>query len=116
MLRRYHKNNMNEELLIDVSGIMDIETFHEYVSKKLNFPGYYGYNLNAFWDCITDDEQSSMPKILTIEGLTALKGLLPELHDGFVGCLKDYEKEYPNRKVIYLQDSPSGEGIVFEDE
>lgn len=107
---------MIEELLIDMSGIMDEETFHEYVSKKLNFPGYYGYNLNAFWDCITDDEQSAMPKTLKVEGLAALKGFLPELHDGFVECLQDYAEEFPERQVIFQQESSSGEGIEFEDE
>lgn len=107
---------MNEELLLDMSGIMDEETFHEYVSKKLDFPGYYGYNLNAFWDCITDEDQSSMPQKLVVEGLSALKGFLPELHDGFVECLQDYSKEYPDRVVIFRQDSPSGEGIEFENE
>lgn len=107
---------MNEELLIDMSGIMDEETFHEYVSKKLNFPGYYGYNLDAFWDCITDDDQSSMPKLLQVEGLAALKSFLPELHNGFVECLQDYKKEFPERQVIFHQGNPSGEGIEFEDE
>jgi len=107
---------MNEELLIDMSGIMDEETFHEYVSKKLNFPGYYGFNLNAFWDCITDEDQSSMPQKLIVEGLAALNGFLPELHAGFVECLQDYVKENPDREVVFRQDSPSGEGIEFEDE
>ena len=95
---------------------MDEETFHEYVSKKLNFPGYYGYNLNAFWDCTTDEDQSSMLKKLIVEGLVALKSFLPELHDGCVECLKNYIKECPNREVVFRQDSPSGEGIEFEDE
>lgn len=107
---------MKEELLLDVSGIIDKETFHEYVSKKLNFPGYYGFNFDAFWDCITDDEQSEMPKILVVEGLGALKKYLPELHNVFLECLQDYEKEFPDRKVLYRQDSPSGEGVEFEDD
>ncbi|WP_152004146.1 barstar family protein [Desulfoluna spongiiphila] len=106
---------MNDELLIDMSGIMDNETFHEYVSKMLNFPGYYGYNLDAFWDCITDEGQSSMPQKLIVEGLAALKSFLPQLHDGFVECLNDYLKEYPDREVVFRQDSPSGKGIEFED-
>jgi RNAse (barnase) inhibitor barstar len=99
-----------------MSGIMDEETFHEYLSKKLNFPGYYGFNLNAFWDCITDEGQSSMPKKLIVEGLASLRGYLPELHDGFVECLKDYVKELPDRKVVFLQNSPSGEGIELDNE
>lgn len=94
---------MNEELLIDMSGIMDEEAFHEYVSKKLNFPGYYGHNLNALRDCITDEDQSSMPKNLIVEGLVSLKGFLPELHDCFVECLQDYIKEFPDREVVFRQ-------------
>jgi len=107
---------MNEDLLLDVSGIMDEETFHEVVSKKLNFPGYYGYNLDAFWDCITDPDQSSMPQKLIVEGLAALNGFLPDLHDGFVKCLQDYAKIYPDRDVVFTQDSPSGDGLEFEED
>jgi len=100
----------------DWPGVMDEETFHEYVSKMLNFPGYYGFNLDAFWDCITDSGQSTMPKILIIEGLAAFKKFLPELHDGFVKCLEDYLKLFPEREVVLRQDSPSGNGIEFEDD
>jgi len=105
---------MQQKLLIDMSGLLDDETFHEYLSKKLNFPGYYGYNLDAFWDCITDPDQSSMPKVLVVEGLAALKCYLPELHDKFVKCLCDYMVEYPDREVIFRLDSPSGEGVMLE--
>ncbi len=97
-----------------MSGIIDDETLHEYLSKKLNFPGYYGFNFDAFWDCITVEGQSSMPNVLVVEGLAALKEYLPEEHEKLIGCLKDYENEFPDRKVIYEQSSPSGEGIEFE--
>ena len=107
---------MDTELLLDMSGILDEETLHEYLSKKLNFPGYYGYNFDAFWDCITDEEQSSMPEHLIVEGLAEFKRLLPQQHSLFVSCLKDYERKLPNRKVTYEEGSPSGEGIVFEEE
>ena len=107
---------MKEELLIDMSGILGAETFHEYVSKKFNFPGYYGYNLNAFRDCITGEDQSAMPNILKVEGLATFKRHLPDMHDGFVECLKSYVKEFPKRQVTFHQDIPSGEDIEFEDE
>ncbi|MDD1794430.1 barstar family protein [Enterovibrio sp. ZSDZ42] len=105
---------MFDRLLLDMSGILDEETFHEYVSKKLNFPGHYSYNLDAFWDYITDDEQSSMPRKIEVEGMAALKIHLPVLHDSFVECLQDYVKVYPNRDMVFRQDSPSGEGLEFE--
>lgn len=105
---------MKEQLLIDVSGIMDEETFHEYLSYKLDFPACYGYNLDALWECITDDDMSSMPRTLVVEGLASLKGFLPKLHNGFVECLMDYKNEIEGRDVIFRQDSPSGEGVKFE--
>jgi len=105
---------MKERLRLDVSGINNIETFHEYVSEELNFPDYYGCKLNAFWDCIPDEDQSEMPKTLIVEGLATLKKQLPELHDGFVKCLEEYAKEYPDRKVICRQGSRTGKGIELE--
>lgn len=79
MTCRVCKQMIKEELLINLSGIKDKETFHNYVSKKLNFPSYYGRNLDAFWDCITDENQSDMPKILIVEGLDGLKASLPDI-------------------------------------
>ena len=103
-----------QELLLDLSGIIDAETLHEYLSKKLNFPGYYGFNFDAYWDCITDDGQSSMPSVLVIEGLAALSKYLPEEYEKFMQCMADYEQEFKDRRVFYREDSPSGEGISFE--
>ena len=103
-----------EKLLIDMSGILDAETMHEYLSKKLGFPSYYGFNFDAFWDCIRDDEQSTMPLTLIVEGLSDLKKYLPEEHKKLNGCLKDYEEMYSHRRVIYTQSSPSGEGLKFD--
>jgi len=105
-----------QELLLDLSGIIDAETLHEYLSKKLNFPGYYGFNFDAFWDCIRDDEQSSMPSLLRLEGLAELSKNLPDEYEKFMRCMTDYEGEFDDRQVIYRDDSPSGEGISFDDE
>ena len=103
-----------EEILLDLSGIINSETMHEYLSTRLNFPAYYGYNFDAFWDCITDEQLSDMPNTLIVEGLKALKKHLPDEHNKLLNCLKDYGKKFPHRKVFLEQNSPSGEGIKFE--
>ncbi len=28
--------------------------FHEYIAGKMGFPDYYGHNLDALYDCLTD--------------------------------------------------------------
>lgn len=88
-----------EEITLDVSGIYDEETLHEYLSKMLNFPGYYGFNFNAFWDCITTDDQSSMPSHLIVTGLLDLRMHCPEGHTKFLNCLHDYLSELPDRRL-----------------
>ena len=104
-----------KELLLDLSGIIDAETLHEYLSKKLNFPGYYGFNFDAFWDCVRDDEQSSMPGTLLLEGLSDFAKNLPGEHQKFMRCMSDYEREFRDRLVVYRNGSPSGEGVSFEE-
>ncbi|EHK9181902.1 TPA: barstar family protein [Vibrio parahaemolyticus] len=105
---------MNKELLLDLSGILDEETFHEYVSKKLNFPAHYGYNLDAFWDCVMDDSQSTIPEILVVEGLASLKKFLPDLHDKFVACMIEFSTIQTSHQIVLRQGSPSGEGVDID--
>ena len=102
---------MSKELLLDLSGILDEETFHEYVSKKLNFPAHYGHNLDAFWDCIMDESQSTIPETLVVEGLASLKMFLPDLHGKLIVCLHEFSDAKSDHQIILRQDSPSGEGL-----
>ena len=92
---------LNAEQTLDVSGIYDDETLHEYLSARLGFPGFYGMNWDAFWDCITDDNMSGMPKVLKIKGIEDLRRLAPETERKFSKCLGDYLSEIPDRKVIF---------------
>src|SRR5690606_27576092 len=97
--------------LIDLSGIIDIETFHEYVSKQLDFPAYYGQNFDAFWDCLLDMDSNS--KII-VEGLSDLRKNLPDAYDKLTKCIDDYREEYGQIEFTLFEDSPSGEGLINE--
>ena len=99
--------------LLDLSGIIDLETFHEYVSKKLDFPGYYGQTFDAFWDCLLNMNPDSH---IRLEGLAELRKNLPEGYEKLLQCIKDYNQEYGHIKIDLIEDSPSGEGLVFEEE
>lgn len=37
------------------SRMLDRETTHAYLKRKLNLPDYYGNNLDALWDCLSTD-------------------------------------------------------------
>ena len=39
---------------LDGRRMTDRETVHEYLSEVLGFPAYYGKNLDALYDCLTE--------------------------------------------------------------
>ena len=43
-----------KEIILDGSKFTDIQITHEILKDTFEFPDYYGKNLDAFWDCITD--------------------------------------------------------------
>lgn len=95
----------SSEQTIDVSGIYDDEMLHEYLSKTLGFPGYYGWNWDAFWDCISSDDQSSMPTLLKIKGIVELRRVAPGSAEQLESCLEDYVAEFKDR-VVEFCDAP----------
>ena len=40
--------------ILDASLMTDKETTHEYLQKVMGFPDYYGKNLDALYDCLTE--------------------------------------------------------------
>ena len=42
------------EIILDGKELVDIQRTHLVLKELFNFPDYYGKNLDAFWDCITD--------------------------------------------------------------
>jgi len=57
-----------EEYVLDFSNITTKESLHDYIAETLDFPEYYGKNLDALYDCVTDLSQCS----ITITGIDAL--------------------------------------------
>ena len=50
---------------VEIQGneINNEDELHEFLKKQLEFPDYYGENLSALWDCLTD----LLPEEVTIE-------------------------------------------------
>ena len=42
------------KIVLEGKYLLDKGTSHEYLKKTLNFPEYYGKNLDALYDCLTD--------------------------------------------------------------
>jgi len=54
-----------EEVEIDAAQIRDWPTFHSTFAGALGFPDFYGRNMNAWIDCMTDldDPRAGMTKV-----------------------------------------------------
>lgn len=42
------------KIVLDFSGLKTRNEIHEYLAEKMEFPEYYGRNLDALYDCLTD--------------------------------------------------------------
>lgn len=79
---------------IDCTGIENKEQLHELLARALSFPDYYGHNLDALFDCLTD-----------IRYKTAIKLMgwmeLGEWKNGFTAVFMDAGIENPNLDIIF---------------
>ncbi len=94
--------------VIDVSGILDERAPHEYLHQELGFFAGYGFNFDALWDAITDDDLSQMPRHLVVEGLDDLERRLPGTYRKLRQCLEDYAREARDRTVSFVSGSSPG--------
>jgi ribonuclease inhibitor len=78
---------------LDLTSVLSRDQLHDLLAARLGFPGYYGRNWDAFWDCITDPEQSELPKVLRIRGWPTLCTRLPREAELLRKCLEDLPAE-----------------------
>jgi ribonuclease inhibitor len=46
---------MKKQALIDGDNVSSEEDFHVKIARAMDFPAYYGKNLNALWDILSGD-------------------------------------------------------------
>lgn len=71
-------------VVIDACRIHDWESFHDVFAEALHFPGYYGRNLDAWIDCMTD---ICGPEEITVVELAHARDFAhrcPEIHAALI--------------------------------
>ena len=86
-----------DKYTIDFTDVQYYIEMHLIIREALDFPDYYGCNLDAFWDCITDMMGDSMH--IEILGFDVIERKFGDYGIKFVETLKDV-KHYCNDKYI----------------
>ena len=89
---------MNTTLIdIPVKRIVDWATFHDVFAEVLGYPAFYGRNMSAWIDCMTDADRpgTGMVRVavqpgqlmtLQIDGADDFAKRCPELFDALIEC------------------------------
>lgn len=84
--------------VLDVSACKTAEDLHHSLAEGLRFPAWYGGNLDALHDCLTDLNE---PTELIVRGETALDALLGRRANAFRRVLDDSTEENPHLIVRF---------------
>lgn len=69
---------------IDLEKFEDKKAIHEFLKKECNFPEYYGCNLDALYDCLSDNPNFAFEIIHSIKFLKYEEALCETIEDA--GC------------------------------
>ncbi len=71
---------------VDANILNDWESFHDFFAKTFEFPSYYGRNMDAWNDCMSDYCYDNGLVSLHIDNATKLKAQNPEVFEALIEC------------------------------
>ena len=74
------------QVVIDGKKMKDKQTLHAYLKEQCKFPEYYGNNLDALYDVLTDRAE---PLEIKVEHAEELKEILCGYGEAFIETLED---------------------------
>ena len=83
---------------VDLSQALDEDSFQSLIVSVFGFPPYYGKNLDAFWDCLSDFVTSPAKAILV--GYDVLNPTMKRYVDRYIELLKEFEQERSTGFVV----------------
>ena len=82
------------EHLIDLALIRSAEEFHNALAQELDFPDWYGHNLDALYDCLTE-----LPE--TVHLILKNWNIATAFSEGFENVFQNAQADNPDFTVEY---------------
>lgn len=96
---------MKRRVTLSGNKMKSKELMHTYLAKKLKFPTYYGKNLDALHDCLSE---IGHPLHITVTYTDRLKEHLGDYGEALLQVLKDAEKENERISVSVFSGKRTG--------
>ena len=81
-----------KQITVNCAKVATVGEIHDLLARELNFPGWYGRNLDALHDCLTALREETVITFLHFPAL-------PFPSAGLLRVLRDSENENPRLKV-----------------
>ncbi|TDU09975.1 barstar family protein [Bacillus subtilis] len=89
------------KIIIDGRDFENIEVLHDVLKDKLDFPNYYGRNLDALWDCLTG--WVDLPFTLVLINFEFSKKFLGSYADDVLEVLLEAQEELEDEFKIIIE-------------
>ena len=80
---------LERKYIVDFTNVNYYLEMHAVIKSSLKFPDYYGCNLDAFWDCLTDMYGS--PIYIKIIGIEVIERKFDDEAEQIIGILKEFK-------------------------
>ena len=86
------------DAVLDGAAIRSREELHAHLARALSLPDWYGRNLDALYDCLTD---LGVPTVLHLRNSEALEACLGSYARALETVLRDAGEENPLLTVLW---------------
>lgn len=99
-LRRLAANAGHRFVLVECSGCVDRQSVLKAIGRAFDFPQWYGANLDALYDCLTDlPERAEAGWVVVLERLPREPTFSAAQRDALLDVFRDAADEFAGRRI-----------------